>query len=67
MSLSISVPIELEGALNQLAVRAGMNRSQVLVELLRAELKTYGFDWSPRMPMRVKRPPVLKNARSEED
>ena len=55
VSVSFSLPIELEIAVNALAGWRGQNRSQLIVSLLENELKSGGVKVPPRIPMRLRR------------
>lgn len=57
VSLSFSLPLELEAPMNELAAEAGMSRSQYIAWLVRAEMAERGIDLSPKVPLRIRRKP----------
>jgi hypothetical protein len=57
VSLSFSLPLDLEGPLNVLAAEAGMSRSEYIAQLVRRELSAKGVKLWPQAPLRIRRKP----------
>ena len=57
VSLSFSLPLNLEGPMNALAAEAGMSRSEYVAHLVRRELSAKGVKLWPQAPLRIRRKP----------